>query len=178
MLHKTEALTSSTWRTHTSGIFVKQVVFLTVNHCGLLPLRELHSTCETMMWRNPGGSWACLPPVYNYEWNHSASCCHICRTCPQKQSAEHAPKSSWENRRDLKNTKKKFVSSRIFILSTIQVHLRTNQIFTVTLYQGRTVSHLNASLKRKRKKKPTILDTTQSTANITSISIYVSLIYN
>ena len=42
--------------TQTSGIFVKQVVFLTVNHRGLLPLRELHSTGETIVWRDPGGS--------------------------------------------------------------------------------------------------------------------------
>ena len=39
-----------------SGVFVKQVVFLTVNHRGPLPLRELHSTDETMVWRDPGGS--------------------------------------------------------------------------------------------------------------------------
>ena len=42
--------------TQTSGVFVKQVVFLTVNHRGPLPLRELHSTDETMVWRDPGGS--------------------------------------------------------------------------------------------------------------------------
>ena len=40
----------------TTGIFVKQVVFLTVNHRGPLPLRELHSTSETIVWRDPGGS--------------------------------------------------------------------------------------------------------------------------
>ena len=38
------------------GVFVKQVVFLTVNHRGPLPLRELHSTDETIVWRDPGGS--------------------------------------------------------------------------------------------------------------------------
>ena len=32
--------------------------------------------------------------------------------------------------------------------------------------------------KKKKKRQPTVLDTTQSTANITSISIYISLIYN
>ena len=53
--------------TQTSGVRVKQVVFLTVNHRGPLPLRELHSTGETIVWRDPGGSWACLPPVYDYE---------------------------------------------------------------------------------------------------------------
>ena len=37
-------------------VFVKQVVFLTVNHRGPLPLRELHSTDETIVWRDPGGS--------------------------------------------------------------------------------------------------------------------------
>ena len=47
---------SSTRRTQTSGIFVKQVVFFTVNHRGPLPLKELHSTGETIAWRDPGGS--------------------------------------------------------------------------------------------------------------------------
>ena len=32
-----------------------------------------------------GGSWACLSPVYDYEWNHAAT------------SAKHAPKSSLKN---------------------------------------------------------------------------------
>ena len=42
--------------TVTTGIFVKQVVFLMVNHRGPLPLRELHSTSEIIVWRDPGGS--------------------------------------------------------------------------------------------------------------------------
>ena len=43
--------------TQTCGdIFVKQVVFLTVNHRGPLPVRELHSTEEAIVWRDPGGS--------------------------------------------------------------------------------------------------------------------------
>ena len=42
--------------------------FLTVNHRGPLPLRELHSTDEKLVWRDPGGSWACLRPVYHYGW--------------------------------------------------------------------------------------------------------------
>ena len=54
------------------ALFVKQVVFLTVNHRGPLPLTELHSTDEILAWRDPGGSWACLQPVYDYEWNHPA----------------------------------------------------------------------------------------------------------
>ena len=49
------------------GSFVEQVVFLTVNHRGPLPLRELHSTDETLTWRDPGGSGACLQPVSDYE---------------------------------------------------------------------------------------------------------------
>ena len=63
-------------------VFVKQVVFLTVNHRGPLPLRELHSTDETLVWRDPGGSWACLRPVYHYGWNHPvrvAVTCHLHR---------------------------------------------------------------------------------------------------
>ena len=79
------ALKSSTLRTQTSGIFVKQVVFHTVNHRRLLPLKELHSTGETIVWRDPGGSWACLPPVYDYEWNHPATVCDMWTT-PEKHT--------------------------------------------------------------------------------------------
>ena len=61
--------------TQTSGVIVNLVVFLTVNHRGPLPLRELHSTDETIVWRDPGGSWACLLPVYKYQWVcHGKSC--------------------------------------------------------------------------------------------------------
>ena len=81
---KQETLTSSTQRTHTSGIFVKQVVFLTVNHRGPLPFRELHSTGETIVWRDPGGSWACLPPVY--KCNHPATVCDTCGLCPKQNT--------------------------------------------------------------------------------------------
>ena len=55
-----EGLARSSKKQHSENtgkyIFVKLVVFLTVNHCALLPLRELHSTSETMMWGDPGGS--------------------------------------------------------------------------------------------------------------------------
>ena len=76
---------SSTQRTQTSGIFVKQVVFLTVNHRGPLPLRELYSTGETIVWKDPGGPWACLPPVYDCVWNHPATGCHMWTT-PKKHT--------------------------------------------------------------------------------------------
>ena len=58
--------------TQTSAVFVNQVVFLTVNHRGPLPVREFYSTDETIVWRDPGGSWACLRPVYNCKWIHNA----------------------------------------------------------------------------------------------------------
>ena len=32
------------WHRHVCDVLLKQVVFLTVNHCGPLPLKELHST--------------------------------------------------------------------------------------------------------------------------------------
>ena len=35
--------------TQTSDVFVKQVVFLTVNHHRPLPLRELHTTHESIV---------------------------------------------------------------------------------------------------------------------------------
>ena len=72
-------------RTQASSIFVKQVVFLMVNHRGPLPLRELHSTGETIVWRDPGGSWACLPPVYICVWNHQATGCDMWTT-PEKHT--------------------------------------------------------------------------------------------
>ena len=66
------------WHRHNASFFLffpffQQVVFLTVNHHGPLPFRELHSTDETIVWRDPGGSWACLRPVYSYEWINSPS---------------------------------------------------------------------------------------------------------
>ena len=70
--------------TQTSGGFVKQVVFLTVTHRGPLPLRELHSTDESRLWRDPGGSWACLPPVYVYGWNHRVTGCDTCQLRQEK----------------------------------------------------------------------------------------------
>ena len=80
-----KALKSSTRRTQTSGIFVKQVVFHTVNHREPLPLKELHSTGETIVWRDPGGSWACLLPVYDRVWNHPATGCDMWTT-PEKHT--------------------------------------------------------------------------------------------
>ena len=79
------SLKSSTQRTQTSGIFVKQVVFRMVNHRGPLPLKEPHSIGETIVWRDPGGSWACLPPVYDWVWNHPATGCDVWTT-PEKHS--------------------------------------------------------------------------------------------
>ena len=68
------------------GVFVKQVIFLTVNHRGPLPLRELHSTDDTIVWRDPGGSWACLRPVSDYKWIHPFRVCrwhrHTCMWRP------------------------------------------------------------------------------------------------
>ena len=63
----------------------KAVVFHTVNHSGPLPLKELHSTGETIVWRDPGGSWACLLPVYDCVWNHPATGWDI-RTTPKKHT--------------------------------------------------------------------------------------------
>ena len=82
---KEELGTRKCMKKQTSGTFVKQVVFLTVNHRGPLPLRELHSTGETIVWRDPGGSWACLPPLYLCEWNHKATGCDMWTT-PEKHT--------------------------------------------------------------------------------------------
>ena len=75
------------WHRHTCMWHcVKQVIFLTVNHRGPLPLRELHSTDDTIVWRDPGGSWACLRPVSDYKWIHPFRVCrwhrHTCMWHP------------------------------------------------------------------------------------------------
>ena len=156
-----------------------------MNQCRLLPLKEFHR------WNNsverPLGILSLLTTVY--EWNHTATCCHIyAEHAPKKQSAEHAPKSSLQNmpqnaveKRVLQNAEE--VSSRIFTFCQPYRVTSGQIIHSQLLYinWGKTVSHLNANLKEKKKrkeKKPTVLDTTQSTTNITSISIYISLIYN
>ena len=61
--------------TKTSGDFVNQVVFLTVNHRGPLPLRELLCTDETIVCRDPRWSWTCFQHVYDYEWIHPVRGC-------------------------------------------------------------------------------------------------------
>ena len=47
-------------------------------------------------WNNsverPLGILSLLTTVYNYEWNHTATCCHICRTCPPKAVCRTCPK--------------------------------------------------------------------------------------
>ena len=63
----------------------KAVVFHTGNHSGPLPLKEFHSTGETIVWRDPGGSWACLLPVYDCVWNHPATGWDF-RTTPKKHT--------------------------------------------------------------------------------------------
>ena len=88
--------------TQTSDIFVKQVVFLTVNHRGPLPLRELHSTDETIVWRDPGGSWACLPPVYQW-FNHLVTGCD---TLPMPGKAVRTKRATQNVKKD-KTTHKK-----------------------------------------------------------------------
>ena len=77
---------------------VKQVVFRTVNHRGPLPLKELHSTGETIVWRDPGGSWACLPPVYDWVWNHPATGCDMCTTHEKHTKKRETPRNANQNK--------------------------------------------------------------------------------
>ena len=88
----------------TSGFFAKQVVFLTVNHRGPLPLRELHSTDETIVWRDPGGSWACLPPLYHCECHHLATDCDTCGEEPYQMLKWTKPHKKLGRRRPKKKT--------------------------------------------------------------------------
>ena len=72
---RVNSLCQNLWHRYVVSLW-KHVVFLTVNHRGPLPLRELHSTDETLVWRDPGGSWACLRPVSDYELIRLAR--HVC----------------------------------------------------------------------------------------------------
>ena len=119
---------SSTQRTQTSGIFVKQVVFCMVNDHGPLPLKELHSTGETIVWRDPGGSWACLLPVYNCVWNHPATGCDMWTT-PKKHTkkretlgnAKQNLKKSWVQGvwPPLKSSTRRTQASGIFVKQVV-----------------------------------------------------------
>ena len=97
------------------------------------------------MWRDPGGSWACLPPGYDY---HTATCCHICRTCPKKQCAEHVPKRSWEKRRVPQNAEKKLVLG--FLHSINRTGSPQDESYIHIYYIS---GENNKSSKRKFKKK-------------------------
>ena len=56
-----------------------------MNHRGPIPLRELHSTDETIVWRDTGGSWACLQLVY--QWlNQPVTCCDTCHLHLEKHN--------------------------------------------------------------------------------------------
>ena len=61
-----------------------------VNHRRPLHLKELHSTGETIVWRDPGGSWACLPPVYICVWNHPATGCDMWTTPKRRETLGNA----------------------------------------------------------------------------------------
>ena len=51
---------------------------------GEITLRELHSTNETRVLRDPGRSWVCLPPAFDYGWNHPATGCDTCQLRQEK----------------------------------------------------------------------------------------------
>ena len=68
------------------GVFVKQVVFLTVNHHRSLPFRELHSTDDNRSSvERPWGILSLFTTISNYEWIHPSRGCrwrrHICMWC-------------------------------------------------------------------------------------------------
>ena len=75
-IHPAESL----WHRYVVALW-RQVVFLTVNHRGPLPSRELHSTDEIRVWRDPRRSWACLRPVSDYEWIHPGRGCDTDMWC-------------------------------------------------------------------------------------------------
>ena len=55
VLSKKEEKRKDTRKIVKMSLLCKAGVFLTVNHRGPLPLRELHSTDETLAWRDPRG---------------------------------------------------------------------------------------------------------------------------
>ena len=72
-----------------------------VNHSGHLLLKELHSTGETIVWRDPGGSWACLPPVYNC--SQLATVCDKCGLCPKQHTRKRgAPGNTKKTKQHIK----------------------------------------------------------------------------
>ena len=74
--------------TQTSDVFVKKVVFLTVNHRGPLPFRELHSTDETIVWRDLGN----LEPVSQW-FNHLVTGWHPSNHSEKKVAIQNVIKN-------------------------------------------------------------------------------------
>ena len=92
--------------TQTSGVLVNLVVFLTVNHRGPLPSRELHSTDETRVWRDHWG----LEPVY-----HLFTCtCEVTlpRTVTHMTSATKRTRIEGEKERKNRRRKKSLRSAK------------------------------------------------------------------
>ena len=94
-------------------------------------------------------------------------------------SAEHAPKSSREKRRVLQNAEKeKLVLGFLHSVNHTGSPQVESYIHTYFIPGQNTKSSKHKFCFVLFLKQPTILDTTQSTADLTSISIYISLIYN
>ena len=54
-------------------------------------------TDKTRVLRDPGGSSACLPPAYDYGWNHPATGCDTCQLRQEK---------NWEKKGAIWNVKR------------------------------------------------------------------------
>ena len=53
---------------------------------------------ETIVWRNPRGSWACLPPVYDCVWNHPATGCDMWTTPKKHTKRRETPENANKNK--------------------------------------------------------------------------------
>ena len=47
---------------------------------------------------DPGGSWACLPPVYHWVWNHPATGCDMCTTHEKHTKKRETPRNANQNK--------------------------------------------------------------------------------
>ena len=110
-------------------------------------LKELHSTGETIVWRDPVGSWDCLPPVYNYEWNHPATGCDMWTT----------PKKHTKNRETLGNTNQNKAIRRagykVYEKKTQRKHSKLKEPYAM-LHKTKTLTKKIARQKKGQRKSP------------------------
>ena len=114
------------WRLCKAGRFSIRWITADPSHWGK---SFTYSTCEAIVWRDPGGSWACLPPAYDYEWNHPATGCDTRGPLRPEQHCEkkEATHTNWKNITQTKTNKNKSYQKKTWVQFGVSKNKQTNK---------------------------------------------------